>query len=57
MDYSTPQVWKDSKAEKYVLKDISVNDEKSAKIPICSFPEYTSLMEDNNGKKKAVLFE
>lgn len=52
-----PQVWKDSKAEKYVLKDISVNDEKSAKIPICSFPEYTSLMEDNNGKKKAVLFD
>ena len=51
------QVWKDSKAEKYVLKDISVNDEKSAKIPICSLPEYTSLMEDNNGKQKAVLFD
>lgn len=42
---------------KYVLKDKSEHREGEAVIPVCSFPEYTSLMEDNGDKKKIVLFD
>lgn len=52
-----PQVWKGSKVEKYVLTDISGSDGEGAKIPVCSFPEYASLMENKNGQKKIVLFD
>ena len=50
------EVWRDSEIEKYVFKDVSdVCDEE--KIPICSFPEFISVMEENGSKKKLVLFD
>lgn len=52
-----PKVWQDSDVSKYVLKDKSEHREGEAVIPVCSFPEYTSLMEDNGDKKKIVLFD
>ena len=47
-----PKVWQDSDVSKYVLKDKSEHREGEAVIPVCSFPEYTSLMEDNGDKKE-----
>lgn len=52
-----PQVWKGSKVEKYVLTDMSESVDENKKIPICSFPEYASVMEDNHDEKKIVLFD
>lgn len=48
-----PQVWDGSKLEKYVLTDES----EDKNIPVCSYPEYTSLMESKDFKKKIVLFD
>lgn len=49
-------VWKNSELERYVLKDVT-DVEAEDKIPICSFPEYVSVMEENGDKKRLVIFD